>query len=195
MHRSFWFRLLSDDVNQTPASTTPPAALPTAPAEDVSGLKNTISTLRAELKKYEGIDPDQARTALTQLPTLQEANRTLADQVNMGKIDSAVSQAVSGSLSQYAPLLATNARGLLQVNDKGEVVSSDGRSVADINAQLRTQYPAMFQADVVPAGSGTAPSTGSATPPPASVVNAPNGIISGVSPDDIIKGNVKINAV
>lgn len=188
MRNFYSFLAPEDGTGTTPAATTPPAA------DDTAGLKATIAALRSDLKRYEGIDPEAARTALSQIPTLQEANKALSDKLNISTIDNAVSQVVTGALPQYSGLLASNARGLLQVNDKGEVVSSDGKSLADLGNQFRTQYPAMFVAETAPVGSGAAATTTSATPPPASVVDAPNGIISGVSPDAIIGGQVKINA-
>lgn len=179
-----------------------PAAAPAVSGEDVSGLKATIANLRQEvaglnqqLKTFEGISPDEARAAMSRLGELESSNKTLTDRLHARDIDLAVSQVTGGALPQYSPLLSSNVRGLLQIDEKGNVVSTDGRSLDALSQEYRQKYPNMFAADSVPTGAGVTSSAAPAPAPGASVVDAPNGIIQGVDPDAILKGEVTINPV
>jgi hypothetical protein len=182
------FYLLPNDG----ASTDPtPGPTPTSGGEDVTGLKNTITALRGELstaqnqlKQFEGIDPQAARTALQQLPTIQQ-------ELNTTRIESAAGNVLAQIMPEYRDLFRSSVHSQLQVDDKGQVVAGDGRSLDQIATDLKTRYPTMFIADVAPTGAGVTASNGGATPPPA-VVTTTNGIITGVNPDDVIQGKVQI---
>jgi hypothetical protein len=194
MKKLFWLRLAEETGDGTTTSGS-------TGGEDVTGLKNTIAALRQEiagykesLKQYEGIDPQAARTALTELPQVQEKVSNLSNLLNASKIDAAVGQVLTGAMPQYANLLASNVRGLLQVGEDGRVLSVDGKGLDDLRSEYQTKYPDMFAAASTPTGSGITPSAPTA-PATATVVDAPKGIIQGVDPDAIISGTVKVNPI
>lgn len=163
--------------------------------EDTTALRNALQAERTRanalqgevqtLKQtYEGIDAAAAKEAIAQLPQLQQ-------ELNATKIETAAAEVLGQVLPQYRDLFRSSVRSQLQVNDQGQVVTGDGRSLSDVAAGLKTQYPNMFAADNVPTGSGMTTAAPSPSPSPASV-GTQNGVITGVDPADVLAGKVQI---
>lgn len=171
-----------------PPAVAPVAVVPVAaaPVEDVTGLKNTVAALRAELAQTRTQHSNEINTLRQDSAELS----TLRQQLASSQIDSTTNQVLANVLPQYRPLVENAVRAQLVTTPNGVAVA-DGRSVADLTTEMIKTYPNLFVADVVPTGSGTSPSTAAAQPP-ASVVTAPNGIIQGVDPNDIIQGKVQV---
>lgn len=163
--------------------------------DDLAGLRSALQAERARAnqlqgqlqqltQQYEGIDPAAARQALERLPSLEQ-------QLNTTRIDSAAGNVLSQIVPEYRDLFRPSISSQLQVNDQGQVVGGDGRSLGQIATDLKTRFPNMFIADQVATGAGVTASSGGAVTPP-SVVTATNGVIAGVNPDDVIQGRVQI---
>ena len=178
---------------------------PIPTGEDVTGLKNTVSSLRNELRqlkdRYQGIeDPAAALAAMQELntikpqyETLQQQQQALQQQVNNGKIDSAIASTLAGVDPNYSELLSSNLRPLLQVGEDGNVAASNGRSLADLRTDYQAKYPTMFLngSAPVPAGTGNMQNNGAA-PQPATVVKKQNGMVMGVDPKAFLEGKVTL---
>ena len=172
-------------------------ANPERQGEDVSGLKATITALRAERdgakaeaaqlkQQFEGLDPDAARMALEQVPQLQEELQAL-------RLDSTVNGALIRVLPEYRPLVESALRSQLAVGEDGAIAGRGGEAPAALVDTLKAQYPIMFAAEgTVPVGGGTTSSTAT-QPQQTATVSAPGGIIRGVQPTDVIEGKVKIS--
>ncbi|NJN89515.1 MAG: hypothetical protein HC878_03485 [Leptolyngbyaceae cyanobacterium SL_5_14] len=178
-----------DGTDPTPGPT------PTSGGDDLAGLRSALQAERARAnqlqgqvqqltQQYEGIDPTAARQALERLPSLEQ-------QLNTTRIESAAGNVLSQIVPEYRDLFRSSISSQLQVNDQGQVLGGDGRSLDQISSDLKTRFPNMFIADAAPTGAGVTASNGGATPPP-SVVTATNGVITGVNPDDVIGGKVQI---
>lgn len=174
--------------------------------EDLTGLKNTITALREELRqtkqKYQGIeDPLAAIAAMQELATikpqyeaLQTEKATLQEQLTTTALDAATSAALTGVNPDFRELLYGNIRAQLKIGETGTPVAADGRSIDQLRTDYETKYPSMFLAGTapIPAGSGAAPNNGA--PPSAPVtVQAEGGVIKGVNPQDVIDKKVKIS--
>lgn len=166
-----------------------------------------IERLKGEMKKFDGIDPTEItrdrQTLSDQLANTQrqfnefkqqtEAEKAqLQQQLTYRDLKAGFDQAFVGSkgLQQYGDVLFTTAAPNLELKD-GAIVTKDGKPLADVIASYQEKFPAMFAADQVggsgATGSNTQPTTGGAT-----TVTPNNGIISGVTPESVIKGDVKI---
>jgi uncharacterized protein (DUF3084 family) len=163
--------------------------------DDLAGLRSALQAERARAnqlqgqvqqltQQYEGIDPNVARQALERLPSLEQ-------QLNSTRIESAAGNVLSQIVPEYRDLFRSSISSQLQVNDQGQVLGGDGRSLDQIATDLKTRFPNMFIADQVATGAGVTASNGGAAPSP-SVVTTTNGVITGVNPDDVIGGKVQI---
>lgn len=176
--------MADDNQNQpaapapAPDAPVPPAAPPVAvvPSEDLSGLRNALQSERS-----------RADSSETQVKALKQV-----------LLDTTTAQLLTGLDPQYQGLVAPLLRAQLTVNEQGQVLATDGKAAVDAAAQLRAQYPALFAAVPaapvvpVPVGAGTTPSA-AATPASTQVVSAQNGVVTGVSVDDLADGKVKVN--
>jgi hypothetical protein len=164
-----------------------------------------IARLQSEAKKFEGIDPaavQRDRQSLSeQLANTQrqfneykqtaEAEKTqLQGQLTQKDTGYHFRDALSaaGVLPEYRDRFNDVAAGLKF--EGGKLKTSEGN---DFDASsLRTTYPAMFAAVSDGAGSGAGGSNGAPAANAAKVIEAKNGIITGVEPSAILKGEVVI---
>lgn len=174
--------------------------------ESIEGAAALVPDLQQVLDlaaPYDGLDPKQAREAISKLPELERMQQTLSqtaterDQFKTAADD--LSQRVSalatdvvverglgmvGALPNYRDLVAPAVRALVETGDSGPVLP-DG--FAD---RLREQYPAMFAPTTDAAGVGVG-ETGAVTPPSPSQVTANSGVVR-VNPHDVRSGKVAI---
>ncbi len=170
-----------------------------------------------DLKRYQGYEAqarslaDQVRTLqnqvteLTPLQTQLDAVKQERDgalqqlvekdsAINNLTIGSAFDQALAeaGILPQYRDRFSDQIS-KLKVNE-GAVTAEDGTKLTDFALSLKHDYPAMFAAEANPTGAGISPgaSTGQTTSTAPRVLKPENGVIVGVSPDDLVSGSVKV---
>lgn len=164
-----------------------------------------IENLKAKLSKFDGVDPDQVtrdRQSLSdQLANTQRQfnefkaaaeteKQNLVNQLTAKEIQYKLNDALSaaGVLPEYRDRFG-DLSGAMELRDNQLWLGGK-----EFNAiELREKYPALFAAVQDGAGSGatgsTAVSSGGSSP---QVVTSDNGIIAGVSPDAVLKGEVVI---
>jgi chromosome segregation ATPase len=142
---------------------------------------NSLTPLREQLQQVS----TERDTFRAQYETSQSENTSL-------RVGSAFDQALTaaGVLPQYRDRFSDQMANLRWEN--GAVTTADGASLQDFAANLRSQYPALFAAENNASGAGVIP-TGPTSAPAPRVVTPQNGIISGVSPESVLKGEVKIS--
>lgn len=97
----------------------------------------------------------------------------------------------AGILGDYEDLLRPKVIAALEVGEDGTINTPD-----DLFTGLKDQYGAMFHATDAAGSGGQAASDPAPTPDDGTTVVKPNenGVISGVNPKDVLKGNTKIVA-
>ena len=175
--------------------------------EDLTGLRNALSAERARATQLESqlnslrqtvgdLDLAVARQAITERDTLQGQVQSLQGQLHSRDIQLTTNRVLSSALPEYRDLLSTAVQGQLQVNDQGQVVVADGRSLEQVTTDLKTKYPTMFGADQVATGAGTTPSNGGGTPPTPTRVSATDtAAVSQLDPAKVASGEVVIDPI
>ncbi|MFG6094109.1 hypothetical protein SPB21_02615 [Leptothoe sp. ISB3NOV94-8A] len=177
-------------------------AIPTVDTEILSSFDQAIT--QADL--YDGIDPEAARTALQQLDqyqtqadqlqTLTDERDQLTTQLADTKTQLVTSQkqftALRGLTSaqlrpEYEELLLPQVANSLDVGENGDITAPEG-----FYDGLKTKYPAMFFGDDA-AGTGGSAGEGNSTEETPKQLTAKDGIVSGVNPDDVISGSVRVS--
>jgi len=180
------------EQSPVPGAITPPASSASA-GEDVTGLKNALAAVRSELKTTKAQlaeAKNQLEAGLNDASALRDRTHALLSENRELRIDAALARELSDVLPQYRQLLEQSSRSQLSVTEDGAVVAGD-RPLSEFIAGLRQQHANLFAADQVATGSGALPSNGQ-SPPTTIEISAPNGIITGVDPQDIISGRVTV---
>lgn len=170
------------------------------PAE-AGDLLTQLDVLETELTPYIDIDPEHARAAIAaqqgraatdaQLQAAQaerddfkaQLAQVQGDYVLARKEAAAVRGLVAaGVRSDYEALLLPTVLTGLEIAEDGAIAPKDG-----LWDGLKAKYPAMFHADDA-AGTGTTTSEAAASAP--APVQAVKGVISGVSPAELLAGGL-----
>lgn len=175
----------------------------------VEGLDTTVLTQfdqaiqQAEL--YDGIDPQAARTAISQLNQRQSQDNQL--QTVTGERDSLQTQLsdtqnqlltsrkefaalkglhAAGVRPEYQDLILPQVTGALEIAEDGQISTPE-----NLYTGLKTQYAAMFYAEdgAGTGGAGTEDDSAEESP---TQVTATDGVVSGVNPDDVMSGKVSV---
>ena len=155
---------------------------------------------------YDGLDPEAARTAIQQLDQYQsqtEQRQTVTDErdqlttqltdvssqlVTSQKQFTALRGLIAAQLRpEYEDLLLPQVANSLDVSETGEITTPDG-----LYDGLKTKYPAMFFGND-DAGTGGHAGEGDSTEESPKHLTAKDGIVSGVNPDDVINGSVRVS--
>ncbi len=155
---------------------------------------------------YDGIDPEAARTAIQQLDQYQTQTnqlQTVTDErdqlttqltdvssqlVTSQKQFTALRGLIAAQLRpEYEDLLLPQVTNSLDLGDNGEITAPDG-----LYDGLKTKYPAMFFGNDA-AGTGGSAGDGNSPEATPKQLTAKDGIVSGVNPDDVINGSVRVS--
>lgn len=177
---------------------------------NVEGLDTTVLTqfdqaiTQAEL--YQGIDPQAARTAIQQLEQRQTQDNQLQTvagerdqlQTTVGDLQGQLTDSrkqftalkglsAAGIRPEYEELLLPQVTSGLELAENGEIKTPDG-----LYDGFKQKYPAMFFAEDG-AGTGGAAGDGNGSTEETQQVTANGGVVSGVNPDDVLSGKVKVS--
>lgn len=173
--------------------------------DELEQLKAQVATLTGQLKKFEGINPDEVvsdRTSLSeQLAHSQRQFNEFKQQTEAEKtaLQQQLQQkdtgyhfrdqlASAGVLPEYRDRFNDVSNGLKFEGDK--LLTQDNQPFDA--GSLRTKYPAMFAPIADASGSGASGSNATPTANQPKVVTAQNGVISGVDPAAVLNGSVVI---
>lgn len=165
---------------------------------------SAIDALGAALQPYQGLDPAKAREAiaaqqtraadtaqLQQVQAERDQYKTDLQQFKDGNLQLSKELAATRGLNtagvrpNYEGLLLSQVTGSLEVGEDGKVAAPEG-----LWDGLKTKYPDMFFAED---GAGTgAASGGTGADETPRAVKATNGLVTGVDPDEVLSGKVKV---
>ncbi|NEQ29638.1 MAG: hypothetical protein F6K04_01355 [Leptolyngbya sp. SIO4C5] len=178
--------------------------------EGGSSALEQLGQLEQALQPYEGLDPQAARDALqqaerfngvnNQLSTLQTERDQLQQQV--GKLGDRAQQAElqldvyrglnsAGLRPEFEELVLPFAQRSLSRDEQGNLIAGD-RSAGEFFGGLKERFPQAFHAEGDAAGTGGAAAGGQPAEQGPTRVQAQNGIVSGVDPNDVLTGKVQI---
>lgn len=166
-----------------------------------------LGILEDEAKPFNDLDPNEARTALSKLPELEQLKTTLSqtaterDQfktqaTDLGAVatnlarDVVVARGLGrvGVLPDYQDLIEPAISAMVQTDEEGNHSLPE-----NFVTTLRDKYPAMFAPESDGAGTGVSTSTsGPAAQQQSIQVSPQGGVITGVDPGDVMAGKVAI---
>jgi hypothetical protein len=173
---------------------------------DLEQALTRIQQLEGDLKKFEGINPEEARrqqqTASEQIQNLttqvQQFQTQIQDKEQALRSRDVRLAAVEGLyqanvLPEYRDVLLPTVTQSLKL-DGDRVVAPEGRQPVEYVKSLRDKYPAMFAPETNPTGTGATGSTTTTQQPPSQdTVDAadPGAFITNL--DAIATGKVQVN--
>lgn len=117
-----------------------PADLGETGKELIAKFRSENNKLKSQLARFEGIDPDKYKEAVSRLGNLEAENKQLAEKITTADAQFDFYTKSSGKIDpQYVDLAWTNLRGELKVSDKGYVIGD-----APIDTAIEsfvTKYP------------------------------------------------------
>jgi hypothetical protein len=176
-------------------------------AELPGDVLTELENLRDTVSDFEGIDPNSARTAISEVGRLRadyESLKPVADQVDT--LTSSVNDLTTANQDLQRSLLASRTvnqagilpefQGLLEPVIAGAAQLNDQTKAFELPdgylGQLQEQYPSAFMATegagTGGAGVGSDPDQDSQP----STVKVENGVVSGVDPSDVLAGKVQL---